>query len=171
MESRGHPAVQRRSLYAATPAANYHLRLLTHFPLAQLTHKSGLLRQNQFLFLVLLLILRKATPELPELWPLLTHQGQSPTLPQSHSRSQIKAYPQSYSKLDFTIFYLQNVLRICLLKHTLEQTSRKVSQPSFIQSSLIPLEYGFSQSLHFIPSGPPAPIPPLPPCLRCTTRS
>lgn len=79
VESRGHRAVQWMSVYRATQAANYHLRLLTHFPLAQLTHKSGLLRQHQFLFLVLLLSSTK--PRQSSLWPLLTHEGHLPLYP------------------------------------------------------------------------------------------
>lgn len=106
-EGRGHLFVQWRSLYIATQAAYYHTRLLTPFPLAQLTYKSGLLRQHQFLFPVLLLSSTKPHHSSP--WPLLTHEGQTPTLPRFHSWSRIKTFPQSYSKLDFPVFYLQHV--------------------------------------------------------------
>lgn len=105
--SSSHLAVQLRSLQITEGEATHQPRLLTHFPLAQLTHKSGLLRQHQFLFLVLLLCSVK--PHQSSLWTLLTHDVCLILTPQSHSCSPIRTFPHSHSKSDFPVFHLQNV--------------------------------------------------------------
>ena len=171
MESRGHRAVQWMSVYRVTQAANYHLRLLTHFPLAQLTHKSGLLRQHQFLFLVLLLSSTK--PRQSSLRPLLTHEDQSPTLPQSHSWPQIKAYPRSYSSWTFRFSICKMFSEFVFSNTHRNKCQKRCLSPPLFNPLSIPLEYGFSQSLNFTPSGPSSPIPPLPPLPKCssTTRT
>lgn len=64
MESRQCPAEEGKlpTLEGTTDQS----RLVTHFPLAWLTHKSGSSRQQQFLFLVPICLPLKATAGLPQ---------------------------------------------------------------------------------------------------------
>lgn len=100
-------------------------RLLIYFPLAHLSHKSGLLRKHQFLFLVLLLTSVKPPKAPPgHCWLMMPL---SPLLPLILLLVSDQNVPHSHSKLDFPVFYLQNSPEFVSPSQMLPRTNVKKS--------------------------------------------
>lgn len=135
-------------------------RRLIYFPLAHLSHKSGLLRKHQFLFPVLLLSSVKPPKAPPgHCWLMMPL---SPPLPLVLLLVSDQNVPHSHSKLDFPVFYLQNSPEFVSPSQMLPRTNveKKLPQSSLTRSCFLGLEYGFSKSLDFSPSAPLSLIPP-----------
>lgn len=126
------PPATQWGLCITTQGADYQPRPLIHVPLAQLTHKSGLLRKYQFLSLVLLSSVVK--PHQSSLRPLLTHGV--PVSPSTHSWSQvtwsqIKTFLR-HSKLDFLLF------STCRIFPEIVSPSQMHSKTNVLKSCLSP---------------------------------
>lgn len=170
------PPATQWGLCITTQGADYQPRPLIHVPLAQLTHKSGLLRKYQFLSLVLLSSVVK--PHQSSLRPLLTHgvpvspSTPRPTLGLRSLGLRSKRSSQSFKVGLSPVFHLQNIPWNCLpFSNALQNKClKKLSQSSLTQSYSVSLKYGFSKSLDFLPSAPFSLIPPPHPKTQQHTR-